>query len=302
MKQGLRIGIDLGGTKTELVALDQGGQILLRRRRPTPQGDYAATVKNIVDLIAEAEASLARQASVGVAIPGSISSLTGKVKNANSLCLNGQALQNDLEEALNRPVRLANDANCFALSEAVDGAAAGEKTVFGVILGTGAGAGLVVNQQLLLGPNGIAGEWGHNPMPWMSVSEFPGPRCWCGKDGCIETFVSGPGLSADYERVVGVEYTAEELVLLAEQGDDEAGQCLNRYMLRLAKALAAVINIVDPDVIVLGGGLSNMKQIYHEVPSLWGSYVFSDEVNNRLVQAKYGDSSGVRGAAWLWPE
>jgi fructokinase len=271
-----RIGIDLGGTKTEIVALGDDGTELLRERVPTPRGDYAATVAAIVALVKSAEAKVGSGGTVGVGIPGAESRITGLIKNANSTWLIGQPLRADLEAALGRPVRLANDANCFALSEAVDGAAAGAEVVFGVILGTGVGGGIVVNGQVLAGANAIAGEWGHNPLPGESENRL----CYCGRTDCIETFLSGPALAAD------------------GGADNEAAMA--RYERRLARALAQVINILDPDAIVLGGGVSNLDRLYDRVPRLWGEWVFSDHVATRLVKNKYGDSSGVRGAAWLW--
>ncbi len=277
----MRIGVDLGGTKTEIIVLADDGREMLRERVPTPRGDYAATVATIAELVKNAEQKVGagRTASVGVGIPGAESLTTGLIKNANSTWLIGRPLRADLETALNRPVRLANDANCFALSEATDGAAAGAEVVFGVILGTGVGGGIVVNGQVLVGANAIAGEWGHNPLPG---DEAVRPPCYCGRSGCIETFLSGPALAAD-------------------GGADNAAAML-RYELRLAHALAQVINILDPHVIVLGGGLSNLDRLYDRVPRLWGAHVFSDAVATRLVKNRHGDSSGVRGAAWLWPK
>ncbi|MDP1525562.1 MAG: ROK family protein [Rhodocyclaceae bacterium] len=276
----MRLGIDLGGTKTEIVALADNGTELLRERVATPRGDYAATVATIAQLVRSAEANVGagKTASVGVGIPGAESRITGLIKNANSTWLIGQPLRADLEAALGRPVRLANDANCFALSEATDGAAAGAEVVFGVILGTGVGGGIVVHGQVLAGANAIAGEWGHNPLP----GESAGRPCYCGRQDCIETWLSGPALAAD------------------GGADNEAA--LQRYELRLARALAQVINILDPDVIVLGGGVSNLDRLYDRVPRLWGEFVFSDAVATRLVKNQHGDSSGVRGAAWLWPQ
>lgn len=295
----LRIGIDLGGTKIEIIALDGQGVELLRRRVMTPVGDYRATLSAIADLVVTAEAQLGARGVVGIATPGAISSATGCLKNANSTCLNGQPIHADLAALLGRPVRIANDANCFALSEAEDGAAAGANVVFGVILGTGVGAGIVVNRQVLTGPNGIAGEWGHNPLPWQQDSERPGPACYCGKTGCIETFLSGPGLAMDHANVTGQQLDPQIIVARAEDGDLGCEATLDRYEDRLARSLAQVINILDPDVIVLGGGLSNVARWYRSVPERWQAYVFSDTVATRLVQHRHGDSSGVRGAAWL---
>ena len=293
----LRIGIDLGGTKTEAIALDRAtGAELARRRVPTERGSYDGTIRTIRDLVEGIEGTLGRTGTVGVGMPGTISPLSGLVKNANSTWLIGKPFDRDLAAALSRPLRLANDADCFALSEATDGAGAGAATVFGVILGTGVGGGLVVGGHLLHGPNAIAGEWGHNPLPWPGDDELPGHYCYCGKTGCIETFLSGPALERDF----GGGVPAAEVVRLAEDGDDKAEGVLSRYEDRLARALASVINVVDPHVIVLGGGLGNVARLYRTVPRLWGEYVFSDAVATRLVAPVHGDSSGVRGAAWLW--
>jgi fructokinase len=297
----LRFGIDLGGTKIEILALDPRGEAVYRRRVDTPQGDYAGTLAAIAELVFAAEATLGARGSVGIGTPGAPSRVDGRMKNCNSTCLNGQPLQQDLEARLGRPVRLANDANCFALSEASDGAAAGADVVFGVILGTGCGGGVVVHGRVLDGPNGIAGEWGHNPLPWPGPEELPGPACYCGKSGCIETWLSGPGLAADFTRATGQTLRGEALVAAAEQGLAPAQAALARYEDRLARGLAQVINLLDPDVIVLGGGLSNLGRLYEHVPRLWGRYVFSDAVHTRLVPPRHGDASGVRGAAWLWP-
>ena len=296
----VRIGVDLGGTKIEAIALGDAGQTLARQRVATPQGDYAATLRAVVDLVTGIERQLGVRGSVGVGSPGALSPVTGVIKNANSTCLNGKPLDRDLAVALGRAVRVANDADCFALSEATDGAAAGAPVVFGVILGTGVGGGIVVNGRVLAGPNAIAGEWGHNPLPWPQADELPGQSCYCGKTGCIETWLSGPGLAADHLAVTGCVLTAHEIAQQAAQGD--AVQCVatvQRYEGRLARALASVINILDPQVIVLGGGLSNMSGLYERVPHIWGHYVFSDHVRTRLLPALHGDSSGVRGAAWL---
>jgi fructokinase len=296
----VRIGIDLGGTKIEGVALDDVGEIQLRRRIRAPRDDYNATVRAVVDLIQNIETATAQHGSVGIGIPGTISTTSGRVKNANSTWLNGAPLADDLEAALGRELRVANDANCFALSEAVDGSGAGARVVFGVIVGTGTGGGIVVDGRVVDGPNGIAGEWGHNPMPWPRPEEWPGPACYCGRSGCVERFLSGPGLALDYASA-DASIDAAEIVRRAGEGDAIAAACLTRYEARMARALASVINVLDPDVIVLGGGLSNIDQLYEQVPLLWGAYVFSDSVNTRLLRAKHGDSSGVRGAAWLWP-
>ena len=297
----MRIGIDLGGTKIEVIALSDGGDALVRHRVPTPQGDYDGTLRAIGELVAHAERETGERGSVGVAIPGTISSVTGLVKNANSTWLIGQPLGSDVSRHLGRAVRFANDANCFALSEATDGAAAGSAAVFGVIVGTGTGGGLVVNGQVIPGVNGIAGEWGHNPMPWPRMGEWPGPPCYCGRSGCIETFLSGPGLSHDFHRTAKQVLTAEDIVARAAAGDLNATLCMERYEDRFARALASVINVFDPEVIVLGGGLSNVERLYTAVPARWPAFVFSDTVATRLVRARHGDSSGVRGAAWLWP-
>lgn len=301
MKQPpLRLGIDLGGTKIELIALDAAHNELLRRRVATPQGDYAGTLAAIAGLVGDAERELGARGTVGLGTPGAISPATGRMKNCNSTWLNGQPLKQDLERLLGREVRLANDANCFALSEAVDGAAAGAGVVFGVILGTGCGAGVVVHGHVLTGPNAIAGEWGHNPLPWPRDHERPGPACYCGKYGCIETWVSGPGLTRDLRAASGLDLPAHEIARRAESGDAVCAAALQRYEDRLARSLAHVINILDPDVIVLGGGMSNLARLYQNIPRLWGRHVFSDRVDTRLVPPVHGDSSGVRGAAWLW--
>ena len=297
----MRIGIDLGGTKIEIIALGDGGEVLTRRRVATPQGDYPATLAAVAGLVAAVEDELGQRGSVGVGMPGALSRRTGLVKNANSTCLIGKPLQGDLENLLGRPVRLANDANCFALSEAADGAAAGADVVFGVIIGTGVGGGIVVGGRVLEGPNAIAGEWGHNPLPLPAGADLPLPACYCGRAGCVETYLSGPGLAADHLRMAGAALSPAEIVAGAVAGDAVCSATLARYADRLARALAGVINLLDPDVIVLGGGLSNIDALYDEVPSRWLPHVFSDAVSTRLVRAAYGDSSGVRGAAWLWP-
>jgi fructokinase len=296
----MRIGLDLGGTKIEGVALDERGHELARRRVPTPRGEYDGTVRAIVDLVAWLELQVGARGSVGLGMPGTISPATGLVKNANSLWLNGRPLAEDLAAALGRPVRLANDANCFALSEATDGAAAGAAVVFGGILGRGTGGGVVVRGQVLTGPNAVAGEWGHNPLPWPEPGEWPGRPCYCGRTGCIETFLSGPGLARDHREATGDHASGPDIVALAAAGDAACRASLRRYEARLARALASVINMLDPDVIVLGGGLSAIPSLYVEVPRLWAPFVFSDTVITRLVPPRFGDSSGVRGAAWLW--
>ena len=297
----MRLGIDLGGTKIEIIALADDGHEVLRRRVPTPQGDYPATLDTLTALVLTTEAELGQSGTLGIGIPGAISAISGRVKNANSTCLIGQALQQDLEHRLARPIRLMNDANCFALSEATDGAAAGAKTVFGVILGTGVGGGIVIDGQVLLGANAIAGEWGHNPLPSPGPADLPQPPCYCGRQGCIETYLSGPGLARDHAQATGQSMDGETIARLAERGDSACEATLQRYEKRLARSLAGVINLLDPEVIVLGGGLSNLQRLYRNVPRLWGPHVFSDEVRTRLLPNRHGDSSGVRGAAWLWP-
>lgn len=299
----MRLGIDLGGTKIEIIALDDSGTERLCRRVPTPKGSYEETLQAIAALVRDAEAELGQRGTeggtLGIGTPGAISRATGRLKNSNSVVLNGQPILQDLEALLQRPVKISNDANCFALSEATDGAAAGAAVVFGVILGTGVGAGIVVNGHILTGPNGIAGEWGHNPLPWPEAHELPGPQCYCGKRGCIETFLSGPGMMQLHQRETGDSLSAEEIVARAEQGDAACELSLQTWENRLARSLAHVINILDPDVIVLGGGMSNIERLYTCVPELWGYWVFSDRVDTKLVQHCFGDSSGVRGAAWL---
>ncbi len=277
--QRFRLGVDLGGTKIEAAALDAAGTIVHRRRVATPAGQYEATVDAIADLVRAIEREVGERGSVGVATPGARSLVDGRIKNANSTCLNGQPLKEDLERRLDREIRMANDANCFALSEAIDGAARGAAVVFGVILGTGVGGGIVIDQRIVTGANAIAGEWGHNPLPLPDADDLPLRPCYCGRSGCIETYLSGPALAADEARSAGG---------------------MDRYVRRLARSLAGVINIVDPGVIVLGGGLSNLERLYSEVPRLCKEYVFSDDIRTRIVAPRYGDSSGVRGAAWLW--
>ncbi len=297
----LRIGVDLGGTKIEILALDSSGKRCWSRRVATPQGDYAATLAAITRLVLDAESALGQTASVGVCIPGTLSADNGRIKNANSTCLIGQPLDRDLERSLQRSIRLANDADCFALSEACDGAAAGAANVFGVILGTGVGGGIILGGQLLAGPNGIAGEWGHNPLPWADPQQDPALPCYCGKRGCIETYLSGPGLSQHYALLSGqAPLRVEQIIQAVAAGDPRAIQALEYYADRLARSLACVINLLDPQVIVLGGGLSNIAALYSEIPARWGAYVFSDRVNTLLRPALHGDASGVRGAAWLW--
>ena len=318
----LRLGIDLGGTKIEGIALDEGRE-RARLRMPTPQQDYGATVEAVAALVASLDRACTDRDSttVGVGIPGSVDPATGLVKNANSTWLIGRPLCADLESRLGRPVRIANDANCFAVSEAADGAAAGAEVVFGVIVGTGVGAGIVVDGRVLTGPNAVAGEWGHNPLPWPQPDEWPGPACYCGKTGCIETFLSGPGMARDHAATTGVWRAPEAIVADAEHGSDVAEATLRRYEDRMARALAAIVNVLDPDVVVLGGGMSNVERLYARVPAQWGRHVFGatspppkaekstraaparpdpGHPRTRLVRAAHGDSSGVRGAAWLW--
>ena len=296
-----RFGIDLGGTKIEIAALDSSGNIVLRERTPTPKQDYAATIRSIVGLVATAEAQLAASGSIGIAIPGTLSSRSGVVKNANSTWLNGRPLNTDLEMALERPVRLANDANCFALSEAADGAAAGANVVFGVILGTGVGGGLVVRGGLVGGAHDIAGEWGHNPLPAARGGEIPGPSCYCGRQGCIETFLSGPALEASYAQRSGEYQPATVIAQRAKAGETLALAILDQHQDRLARALGTVINLLDPDCIVLGGGLSNLESLYSGLPERVMAYAFMPETVPLIRRNRHGDSSGVRGAAWLWP-
>ena len=303
----MRIGIDLGGTKIEALAIDATGRELGRLRRPTPKDSYEHILTAVVSLVRDLEAQVGQRGTVGMGIPGTISPATGLVKNANTRALLGHPLDLDLAERLGRPVRVANDANCFALSEASDGAAAGKnqtgraRVVFGVIIGTGTGGGIVVDGRILEGPDGISGEWGHMPLPWPQADELPLPTCWCGRQGCTELFLSGTGMAADHRSITGHVLTAEQVVDAATAGEPAALATLSRYEHRLARGLAAIINILNPDVIVLGGGVSNVARLYESVPRLWTTFVFSDVVSTRLVRAQHGDSSGVRGAAWLWP-
>ncbi len=296
----MRIGIDLGGTKIEAIALAADGRELARKRVATPSGDYPGILQTIVDLISDMETQAGEPGSIGIGTPGSLSPSSGLLRNSNSVCMNGMPVKQDLQNLLQRDIRIMNDANCFALSEATDGAAAGAEVVFGVIIGTGTGAGIVVRGQVLNGANAIGGEWGHNPLPWPTDEERPGPSCFCGKQGCMETFVSGPGMQRDYQLHTGTALRAQDIVSRAEQGEEAAAVCLQRYEDRLARGLAHVINIIDPDVIVLGGGMGNIQRLYERVPAIWGRYIFSDQVVTRLVPPRFGDSSGVRGAAWLW--
>jgi len=329
----MRIGIDLGGTKTEIICLDRSsGKEIYRHRVPTPKGDYAATIQCLNELVTTAEATLGMTGSVGLGIPGTISAVTGLVKNANSTWLNGQDLDKDLSAVLGRPVKIENDANCFAVSEATDGAAAGDPVVFGVIIGTGCGGGLVVNGKPISGANGIGGEWGHNPLPYArsfhpqtdiemfetapnvtdtlttynaatpETAEYPGPLCYCGRRGCLETWISGTGFKNDYKRVAGDNLSTHDIIKAANAADPKASAALERYADRLARALATIINTIDPTTIVLGGGMSNISSLYDTIPQIWKKYVFSDTVATKLAPPRHGDSSGVRGAAWLWSE
>jgi predicted NBD/HSP70 family sugar kinase len=300
MTNDYRIGVDLGGTKIEIAAIDRTGAIRHRHRIATPAGDYAATIEAIASGVEAAERELGSKGTVGVATPGARSLATGLMKNANSTWLNAQPLQDDLGRRLGREVRIANDANCFALSEAIDGAGAGADVVFGVILGTGVGGGIVAHRRIVTGVNAIAGEWGHNPLPLPGPRDHPLPLCYCGRRGCVETYLSGPGLSADFARESGDRIAADAITRRAAAGDAACAAAIARYAERLSRALATVINVLDPDVIVLGGGLSNIARIYDEVPVLWRAHVFSDEVRTRLAPPAHGDASGVRGAAWLW--
>ena len=296
----VRIGVDLGGTKIEVIALTDEGRELVRRRMLTPAGDYVATLRTVAELVRRIDHGLGEPSSVGIGMPGAISPATGLLKNANSTCLNGRPVQQDLEALLGRDVRIANDANCFTLSEATDGAARDAQVVFGVILGTGVGGGIAVSKQLLIGANAIAGEWGHNPLPLPRGQDLPLPDCYCGRQGCIETYLSGPGMAARHAAATGIVLSPPEIVARAAAGDEGAERTLQLYEDRLARSLANVINILDPDVIVLGGGMSNIERLYASVPRLSQRHVFSDRVDTKLVRHHHGDSGGVRGAAWLW--
>jgi fructokinase len=300
MGSTLRLGLDLGGTKTEIAALNAEGQIVYRERVASPRGDYPATLETIRNLVLSAEVELGAKGTVGLAMPGAISPATGLVKNANSTWLNGKPFDRDLEQALERPVRLANDANCFALSEAVDGAGADARVVFGVIAGTGIGGGIVVDRKLLTGPNAIAGEWGHNPLPWPTPDELPGPSCYCGKRGCNETWLSGPALGRIYAEMTGALLEPPQIAERAANGEKQAVALFESWLDRFARALASIVNILDPDVIVLGGGLSNMAALKRDLNQRIAPYVFSDRADTTIRNAVHGDSSGVRGAAWLW--
>lgn len=300
MDTPMRIGVDVGGTKIAAVAVLPGGRMSQEIRVPTPRDDYDATLETIRRLVLQLEAGTGMRGTVGIGMPGSISPVTGRVQNSNSTWLNGQPFDQDVSQRLDRKVRLANDANCFALSEATDGAAAGARSVFGVILGTGCGGGIVFDGQLVDGPRGIGGEWGHNPLPWPEADEFPGRRCWCGRMNCIERWVSGPALESDYENVTGERILATTIGERAASGEEVARDTLARHASRLARGLAHVVNIVDPEVIVLGGGLSQLEHLYDVLPRLMAPYVLSDGANVVLRPPKWGDASGVRGAAWLW--
>ena len=297
----MRIGIDLGGTKIEVLAMDDSGTELVRRRVNTPRGDYDRTIAAVVTLVESLEGEIGRKATVGVGMPGSVRAATGLIKNANSTWLNGRAFGKDLSAAMGREVRLANDANCLAISEATDGAAAGAHVVFAVILGTGCGGGLAFDGRVHAGPNGVAGEWGHTALPWAAPEELPGPACYCGLHGCMEMWVSGTGIAAEFLRVTGRRLTTREIAQQAELGEPEALASLARFESRLARGLANVVNILDPDVIVVGGGVSRVDRLYRNVPALVREYAFGGDFDTPIVPARFGDSSGVRGAAWLWP-
>lgn len=296
----INLGIDLGGTKIEIIALNNQGRELLRKRIPTIKNDYRQNLVNICELVFSAEQELGQKGTVGIGIPGTVSPATGLIKNANSIWLNGMPFDRDLSTALNREIRIANDADCLALSEATDGAGKDHNIVWAVILGTGAGSGITAFKNLITGPNAIGGEWGHNQLPWLTDEDYPLPQCYCGKYGCNETFISGTGLEYDFHKHTGQKLKAFEIVALADNGDLQANSALERYEERLARAMAVVINIIDPHVIVLGGGMSNCQRLYDHIPKLWGKYVFSDRVDTLLKKNIHGDSSGVRGAAWLW--
>ena len=297
----IRIGIDLGGTKIEGIAIDQSGRELLRQRIATPKHDYRGTLEAIAGVVGHLESRTGRTGTVGVAIPGTVSTVTRRVKNANSTWLIGQPLDADLAALLRRPVRVVNDANCLAVSEATDGAGAGMAVVFAVIIGTGCGAGIAIRSQVQTGPNGVAGEWGHNPLPWQTAEEYPGPDCYCGQRGCVETWISGTGLEKDYERATGQALTGPQVVARSEAGEAAALAALDRYEDRLARSLSHVVNLLDPDIFVLGGGMSRVARIYPAVQAKLPGYVFGRESSTPVVPAVHGDSSGVRGAAWLWP-
>ena len=307
MSSLLRIGIDLGGTKIEIIVLDDGGREMLRRRVATPAGDYLAILDMIAEQVLTAERELNARGSVGVGAPGAVSTASGRLKNSNTACLNGQPLKQDLERLLEREIRLANDANCFARAEAIDGAGVGASVVFGVILGTGVGGGIVVDGKIIEGANSIAGEWGHNPLQIAQTetraqpeTDSPARQCYCGRIGCVETWLSGPGFAADHAARHGGALSSEQIVKLVDSGDFAATDSMSRYERRLARALASVINILDPEIIVLGGGLSNIDSLYRNLPELLRPHVFSDRIDTRILKNHHGDSGGVRGAAWLW--
>jgi len=300
-KNTIRIGVDLGGTKIEFVALEPDGHELHRHRVPTPHNDYDGTVRAVKEGVEKIEAGLSRSGTVGVGIPGTISQITHMVKNANSTWMNGRPFDRDLSTALHREVRCANDANCLAVSEATDGAGAGQRVVFAVILGTGCGGGLAIDGRVHNGRNGVAGEWGHTTLPWMRPEEYPGPECFCGYRGCIETWISGTGLEADYARATKTKLKGKEIIARCEAGEPDAVASLERFEDRLTRSLAQMVNILDPDIIVLGGGVSQVPRLYKDVPQRLKKYVFGREADTPVVVAKHGDASGVRGAAWLWP-
>lgn len=297
--RSIQIGIDFGGTKIETAALDVDGNFLTRIREPNP-GNYDAAIRTVCELVAGVEAQTGRRGTIGVGAPGSISPRTGVMRNANSTYLNGRRFREDLAAALGRDVRLANDANCLALSEVVDGAAAGSQVAFAIILGTGCGGGVVVNGRLVEGANGVGGEWGHMPLPWPTRDEFDATQCWCGQRGCLETWVSGSGLQRDYLQSTGVQLTGEQIIEAARGGDGMARAAFERYVSRLGRGLAVIVNILDPDTFVLGGGLSNVAELYERLPAAVSGYVFSDSWEAKILPARWGDSSGVRGAARLW--
>lgn len=302
----MRIGIDLGGTKIAAILMDKSGAIRHEQQRPTPRHDYAATISAIAEMVAicdqQCSTSQDAPATIGIGMPGSLSPQTGLVQNANSTWLNGKSLQQDLEHAMQRPIRLANDANCFALSEARDGAGAGAKSTFGVILGTGCGGGLVYNNQLINGPNAIGGEWGHNPLPWPTPEEYPGPHCWCGRRGCMESWVSGPAIARFFQEITGEQRSAKEIAQRAQAGQKQAQKVMQDHASRVARGLAHVVNIFDPEVIVLGGGLSELSHLYQDLPGLMKPYIFNESCVLTILPPRFGAASGVRGAAWLWDE
>ncbi len=300
MQEQIRIGIDLGGTKIAAIAMDLQNRTLAELRIPTPRHDYDATIMAIKGLTTSLRKKTGSRATIGIGIPGSVSPQSGLIQNANSTWLNGKPFQDDLQYALNAPVRMANDADCFALSEAVDGAGKGMSCVFGVIIGTGCGSGIVINRRILSGPHAISGEWGHTPLPWMREDEFPGQKCWCGRTGCLETWISGPAISAEHQRRTSERPSAEQIAARAIEGDAQAQKTLQLHLLRLARGLAMIVNIFDPSIIVLGGGLSKMKHLYDDLPEKMTPWIFADNPAPKIAAPHFGDSSGVRGAAWLW--